>query len=123
MRRREVLALLAAATGAPPRAVMAQVMSRVRRIGVLIEYAENDPEAQARLAAFQRGLEALGWTEGRNLRTETRFAGSPERIQSLAAEVAASAPDVILGSGAPVTAALQKATRHGGSSALVRCPV
>jgi putative ABC transport system substrate-binding protein len=80
-------------------------------MGVLIEFAEDDAEAQARLAALREGLAALGWEEGRNLRADVRFgAGNMARIQALAKELATSAPDVVLGSGAPVTAALQRAT-------------
>ncbi len=113
MSRREFLALLGGTAGVLPRAARAQSVDRAKRMGILIEYAENDPEAQARLAALRKGLDALGWTEGRNLRSEIRFgAGSVTRIHSLAEELAASTPDVIFGSGAPVTAALQRATRR-----------
>jgi putative tryptophan/tyrosine transport system substrate-binding protein len=112
MRRRDFLAYLVGAAGSLPRAASSQSGGSVRRIGILIEFAESDPEAQARLSALWRGLNALGWTNGDNLRSDLRFgAGNAARIQSLAAELAASVPDVILGSGAPVAAALQRATR------------
>jgi putative tryptophan/tyrosine transport system substrate-binding protein len=112
MRRREFLAYLVGAAGSLPLAASSQSDGSVRRVGILIEFAESDPEAQARLSALWRGLNALGWTDGDNLRSDLRFgAGNAARIQSLAAELAASVPDVILGSGAPVAAALQRATR------------
>jgi putative ABC transport system substrate-binding protein len=111
MRRREFLAFVAGGAGFLPMTARPQSGERVKRLGILIEFAQDDPEAHARLAALRRGLHALGWTEGGNLRSDLRFgAGNAARIQSLATELAASSPDVILGSGAPVTAALQRAT-------------
>jgi putative tryptophan/tyrosine transport system substrate-binding protein len=84
----------------------------MRRLGVLFEYAQIDPEANARLDALTAALKHLGWIEGRNLQTVQRFAGGePDRIQALAAELVAVDPDVILGSGAPVTTALRSATQ------------
>jgi putative ABC transport system substrate-binding protein len=112
MRRREFIAYLVGAAGSLPLAASSQSDGGLRHVGILIESAEGDPEAQARLSALWSGLTALGWTNGGNLLSDLRFgAGNAARIQSLAAELAASAPDVILGSGAPVTAALQRATR------------
>jgi putative tryptophan/tyrosine transport system substrate-binding protein len=112
MRRRDFLAYLVRAAGSLPLAARSQSGGSVRRVGILIEFAESDPEAQARLSALWRGLKALGWADGVNLRSDLRFgAGNAARIRSLAAELAASGPDVILGSGAPVAAALQQATR------------
>ena len=110
MRRREVLALCGAAVW--PGAATAQPSERMRRIGILVEYGENDAEASARLGALLDGLKALGWVDGRSLRIEQRFAGGePGRIKELAAELVALAPDLIVGSGAPVTTALRSATR------------
>ena len=110
MRRREVLALIGAA--AWPLAGRTQPSERLRRLGVLFEYGESDPEAKDRLKALTDGLKQFGWIEGRNLQTEQRFAeGDPDRIRALAAELAALAPDVIVGSGAPVTTALRFATQ------------
>ena len=110
MRRRDVLALIGAAAW-PPRG-RTQPSDRMRRLGVLFEYAQIDPEANARLDALTAALKHLGWIEGRNLQTVQRFAGGePDRIQALAAELVAVDPDVILGSGAPVTTALRSATQ------------
>ena len=75
MRRRKFIALLAGAT-AWPLTARAQQADRVRRIGVLIGYTEDDPETKARLAAFRQRLEKRGSTEGGNVHIETRFAGS-----------------------------------------------
>jgi putative tryptophan/tyrosine transport system substrate-binding protein len=113
MRRRDFMAVTAgAALFAAPRAVLPQTSERVKRMGVLVEYAEGDAEAGARLAALGAGLRSLGWIEGRNLRVDYRFGGGDhDRIRAFAAEFASLAPDVLLGSGAPVTAALQQATR------------
>src|SRR5215217_2298522 len=112
MRRRAFLMLLGTPAVALSQAVRAQPTDRPKRLGILIEFAEGDPEAQARLAALREGLTGLSWIEGRNLHSEVRFgAGDITRIQTLAAELAALTPDVILGSGAPVTAALKQATR------------
>jgi putative ABC transport system substrate-binding protein len=67
----------------------------MRRIGVLVIRAENDPEVQASLAGFRQGLEQFGWSEGRNVRFDIRFARSNrERIQALAKEIVALQPDV-----------------------------
>jgi ABC-type uncharacterized transport system substrate-binding protein len=84
----------------------------VRRIGVLMPFAADDPEAKARLAAFQKGLQQLGWTDGRNVRIDIRWgAGEPERIRRYATELVALAPDVILASTTPAMGELQQATR------------
>ena len=76
MKRREFITLLGGATATWPLAARAQQADRVRRVGVLIGYAEDDPETKARLAAFRQMLEKRGWSEGRNIHIETRFAGS-----------------------------------------------
>ena len=84
----------------------------MRRIGVLMNLAADDPEMKARLAAFLQGLQHLGWTDGRNLRIDTRStAGDAERIRRYAAELVALAPDVILASGGQVVGTLLQATR------------
>jgi putative ABC transport system substrate-binding protein len=83
----------------------------MRRIGFLQGLAESDPEAQARTAAFRRELEAFGWTDGRNIRIDYRFAGgSAARVQAYAAELVNSAPDLIVAHSSPVVAALKQAT-------------
>jgi putative ABC transport system substrate-binding protein len=84
----------------------------MRRIGVLVNLASDDREAQTRLAAFQQGLQQLGWTVGSNLRIDYRWgAGDANRIRAFAAELVTLAPDVILSTGTPSAAALQQSTR------------
>ena len=112
MRRRAFIGGLAGTPFTIPHRGFSQTSDRVRRIGVLVEYSEGDAEGQARLAAFGEGLRAWGWVEDRNLSVHYRFGGGDhERIRAFATELASLAPDVILGSGAPVTAALKQATR------------
>jgi ABC-type uncharacterized transport system substrate-binding protein len=99
MRRRHFIAGLASTTAAWPVAAPAQQPERVRRIGVLVPTAD-DPETRARLTAFQQALQGLGWTDGRNVRIETRLsAGNAADTRKYAAELAALAPDVILAIG------------------------
>jgi putative ABC transport system substrate-binding protein len=112
MKRREFITLLGGALAAWPLAARAQQSERVRRIGVLMNLAADDPESPARIAAFAQGLADLGWTIGYNLRVGYHWgAGDAERIRKDAAELLASAPDVILASGNPSVAALQQVTR------------
>ena len=109
MRRREFIAGLGGAA-AWPLAVRAQ--QGVRRIGVLIGLAGDDSEAQARLAAFRQGMQQRGWSEGRNLQIDYRWAcPETERIKFYAAELVRAQPDVILAITSPSVAALQQATR------------
>src|SRR5262249_20109378 len=92
--RRELLAALGGAA-AWPLAARAQQSERMRRIGVLIPLAMDDPEPKARIAAFRQGLEQLGWTNGRNVQIDTRWAGGDmESIRKHAAELVALSPDV-----------------------------
>jgi putative ABC transport system substrate-binding protein len=109
--RREIIALLGGAVAAWPLAARAQQTERMRRIGVLMGLAENDPDTKARLAAFREGLERLGWSEGRNVHIDYRFAPAGAQAAVLAKELAALQPDVILANSTPVTAALQRETR------------
>jgi putative ABC transport system substrate-binding protein len=96
---------------ARPLAARAQQGERVRRIGVLMNYASDDAEGQVRLAAFHQGLQQLGWTVGRNVQIDYRWgAGNADRIRKFAAELVALAPDVILSAGSPSVAALQQTT-------------
>ncbi len=112
MRRRAFITLLGGAAAAWPLAARAQQGERVRRIGVCMNLAADDPEGQARLTAFAQGLQQLGWTDGRNARIEYRWAvGDAERIRKQAEELVTLAPDVILASGVPVVTALLQATR------------
>jgi len=108
MRRREFVTLLAGAA-AWPLAARAQQPQRVRRIGVFTAGAADDPEHQARNAAFLQGLGELGWIVGRNVRIEYRWgAGDYERFRAMAAELVALTPDVILAQGSSTVTALQK---------------
>jgi putative ABC transport system substrate-binding protein len=110
VKRREVITLLGGAA-ACPLAAHAQQPERMRRIVLLHGLAENDPEVQARIAAFRRGLETLGWTENRNVQIEHRFSGGDiTRIQAYTAELVSSAPDLIVATSSPVTAALKQAS-------------
>jgi DNA-binding LacI/PurR family transcriptional regulator len=93
-----------------PLALRAQQSEQMRRIGVLMPYAKDNPETQARIAAFLQGLQKLGWTEGRNLQIEYRW-GSGD-LQKAAAELVALSPDVIFANGTIAVAALQQATRE-----------
>jgi putative ABC transport system substrate-binding protein len=111
MRRREFISLLGSAA-AWPRTAFAQQGERVRRIGVLMPLAADDPEAQARITAFVQGLQQLGWTDGRNVRIDTRWtAGSADDTHKYAAELVALTPDVILATGSAAVEALEQATR------------
>jgi putative tryptophan/tyrosine transport system substrate-binding protein len=113
MRRRDFITLLGGTAVAWPLAARAQQSDRIRRIGVLMPFAESDPEAKARLAAFRQGLEKRGWSEGRNVRIDTRFAPdtSADQAQVLAKELIALQPDLIFAQSTPVTAALQRESR------------
>src|SRR5262245_15297757 len=110
MRRREFITLLGGAAAAWPLAARAQQVERTRRIGVLTYIPADDAEGQARLAAFTQALSQLGWSEGRNLRIDARWANAGD-IQRHAAELVAAAPDVLVAAtGAPM-ASLLHATR------------
>jgi putative tryptophan/tyrosine transport system substrate-binding protein len=112
IRRREFILLGGIAVAAWSLSARAQQPERVRRIGVLVAYAESDPEAQARIAAFRQGLRALGWVEGHNLRMELGWGtGDPDRARTLATELISLAPDVIVAHGTPALTALYRATR------------
>src|SRR5215207_6523525 len=111
MRRREVIAGLAGAAVASPRSASAQQGERVRRIGVLMNLASDDPEAQARIAAFRQELQQLGWTDGRDVRIDYRWAGDASRFHGYAEELLALAPDVILASATPSVQALRQVSR------------
>jgi putative ABC transport system substrate-binding protein len=111
MKRRDFIALLGAAA-AWPLAARAQQGDRVRRIGVLIPFDENDSEGKLRYSAFTQALAALGWTDGRNVRIDLRWAGGDiNRIRALAQELVGLQPDIILTQATPPTAALQRETR------------
>ena len=109
MKRRAFITLLGGAAASWPLAARAQQSERMRRIGVVMGSAADDADGQARLTGFLQGLKQSGWTEGRDLRIDTRWgAGDSDLFRRYAAELVALAPDVILTSGtAPVTALLQ----------------
>src|SRR6516165_1080011 len=109
MNRREFITLLGGAA-AWPLAAHAQQPERMRRIGVLMG-AADDREGQARVTALKQGLQELGWTDGRNIQIETRFAGADgDRIRAHVADLVSLAPDVIVGQTTPVIRALRQAT-------------
>jgi ABC-type uncharacterized transport system substrate-binding protein len=108
VKRREFISLLGAAASRP----LAARAQQTRRIAIFMDLAEGDPEGQARVTALKRGLQDLGWIEGRNLRIEHRWAaGEAARMKPLAEELVSLAPEVIVSSGAPTLVALQQATR------------
>ncbi len=111
MRRREFIKLIGGTALMAPRTAFAQATDRMRRIGVLMPFAVDDPEAKARLAAFLDRLQQLGWTDGRNVRIDARWPASDhDRFRKYAAELVALAPDVILASSTESVAALQQAS-------------
>src|SRR5215813_8985256 len=109
MRRRRFITLLGGVAVGWPLAARAQQGERVRRIGVLMSTAVDDPQDPARLAAFAQGLQELGWTISRNLRVDYRWgASNPDNTRKHAAELAALAPDMMLASGTIALAAVQQ---------------
>src|SRR6266545_3076435 len=110
--RREFITLLGGAAVAWPLGAHAQQGERMRRIGVLMPSAADDPEYQARMTAFLQELAQLGWLDGRNVRIDTRWAvADADRIRKYATELVALAPDVILAPGSATTGPLLQATR------------
>jgi putative ABC transport system substrate-binding protein len=110
MKRREFITLLGSAA-AWPLTAHAQQRERIRRVGVLVGLAENDPEIKARLVGFRQGFEKFGWSEGSNVRIDYRFAPAGAQVQSLARELVALQPDVILAQSTPATIAVQAESR------------
>jgi putative ABC transport system substrate-binding protein len=112
IRRREFITLLGGAAAAWPLAARAQQGDRVRRIGVLMPYDENDPVAKTFVSAFTQELGGLGWTDGRNVRIDLRWAGDDiNRIRALAQELVGLRSDIILAVADPVIIAVQRETR------------
>ena len=110
--RRKFVVTLGSAAATWPLVAHAQHGERLRQIVFLHALAENDPEIQARIAAFRQGLESLGWKENRNIRIDHQFSGGDlSRMKAYAAELVSSAPDLIIASGTPVLLALKEATR------------
>jgi putative ABC transport system substrate-binding protein len=112
MRRRDFVKGIVGSAAAWPLAARAQQADRMRRIGVLMNAAADDPEGQARIAAFHQGLQELGWTLGRNARIDARWgAVDADSSRRYAAELVGLAPDVILAAASAAIAALQQTTR------------
>jgi putative ABC transport system substrate-binding protein len=102
--------MLGSAAVAWPLSVRAQQPERMRRVGVLIPFAESHPESQPRAMAFRRALAELGWTDGRNVSIDYRFGESVERMRAYAAELVALAPDVVVGNTTAVVTAFRQVT-------------
>src|SRR6516162_10248015 len=110
MRRREFIAGLGSAA-AWPLVARAQQPDRMRRIGVLMSFDENDPEGKLRYSAFTQALADLGWTDGRNVRMDVRWGRADiNRIRAFARELVGLQPDIIVPTGTPATVALQRET-------------
>jgi putative ABC transport system substrate-binding protein len=112
MKRRAFISLLGGAAAAWPLTAGAQQRERMRRVGVLMHLAADDPEGQSRVAAFLQGLQEAGWAVGRNVNIDVRWAaGEADRYRRYAMEIVALTPDVILTSAPPSIRAMQQATR------------
>jgi putative ABC transport system substrate-binding protein len=113
LKRREFITLLGSTVASWPLAARAQQSDRGRRLGVLMGYAETDPDAQGWFAAFREALQKFGWTEGRDTRIDTRWSepAAAESMQRFAKELVALHPDVILSSTTPPTTALRQQTQ------------
>ena len=112
MRRREFIVLVGGVAAAWPLRASAQQPEQMRRIGVLMNAAADDPYGQARLAAFRQVLQQLGWGDGRNVQIDTRWGGNDvERERTLAAELVALAPHVILAVGTLGVTAVKRETQ------------
>ena len=111
MRRREFITLLGGSAAGWPLTARAQQPERMRRIGVLMNFPADDPESQARVGAIAQGLSELGWTLGRNVRIDYRWATDSDRIRRHVTELLALAPDVIMANATVVMDPLLQATR------------
>jgi putative ABC transport system substrate-binding protein len=112
LERREFITLLGGAAAAWTLAAHAQQGERMRRVGIFMDLSEQDVEGQTRVAAFRKGLQDLGWTEGRNVKFDTRWtAGDPARMRRYAAELVGLAPEVIMNGGLPTLVVMQQETR------------
>ena len=111
LKRREFITLLGGAA-ASPLAARAQQAERMRRIGVLMNWAADDRQGQARLVAFQQALQHLGWSDGRNVQFDIRWGeDDPDRSRTYAQELVALAPDIFLANATVGVTALQHVTR------------
>jgi putative ABC transport system substrate-binding protein len=112
MRRRDFIKVITGSAMAWPLAAHAQQGERIRRVGMLLPYSEGDAEGQAFVAAFQQRLQDSGWTEGRNIRFDLRWAGDdPDKARAFAKELISMTPDVIVPSSNLVTTIVQQETR------------
>jgi putative tryptophan/tyrosine transport system substrate-binding protein len=111
MRRRDFITLLGGTVATWPFAARAQQGGGMRRIGVLMDFAADEPEGQVRLAALLQGLGELGWIADRNVRIDQRWGATDvDRVRRYAVELVGLTPDVILGGGATAVRSLQQAT-------------
>jgi putative ABC transport system substrate-binding protein len=111
MRRRDFIKVIAGVAGVSPLAARAQQGEAMRRVGMLLPYREGDAEGQAVVAAFQQGLQDLGWTAGRNIRFDVRWAaGDPDKARTYAKELIGMTPDVLVPSSNLVTTIVQQET-------------
>ena len=110
MKRREFIALVGGAAIGAPLAARAQQAAQVRRIGVLMNLPDGDPEAKRRIDAFLKSMSALGWNDGKNIHVDYRYGVGPQIVKKNAAELVALAPDVILANAPPAVLAVQQAT-------------
>ena len=112
MRRREFITLLGSVPVAWPLAAYARQSEQMRHIGMLMNRAASDPESQARVAAFKEGMQQLGWSEGHNIQLDPRWGEDDINLeQKYAAELIASAPDLVFASGTLSVGALQRLSR------------
>src|SRR5258708_35992504 len=112
LRRRQFITLLSSSAVAWPLAARAQQSERTRHVAILMSGAEGDPETQARLAGIRQGLSRFGWSEGRNVEIDYRYASaSPEQARLLARDLVALKPDVIVAAADMVSTALQREPR------------
>ena len=108
--RRDFITFLGAAAAAWPLAARAQQPERMRRVGLILPLAQDDPETQSRVKAFRYGLRDVDWVEGRNIRIDYRFTGiNPTQIKQSVAEMVSLAPDLIVANTTPVLTALRQA--------------
>ena len=122
MRRRDFITRIGVAAVAWPPAARAQQSDRMRRIGVLLPAAADDPVSQAWVGAFLQGLALLGWTLGHNVRLDTRWAMTAADFRKHAAELVAFAPDVILAHGAATVGPRPAACRSCSRLPAIRSP-